>query len=141
MSEGSSFTFKKIQKNLHQEEKVLSEHEISRYVWLIHVGIKMNTKDFNFLYRKEILILFCFLITITFSQIGLEKNIRFSEIPTLAVLNNPLLEALGLVLPLFVSAYLIFSHLSKAEVSWLPPRKWIITFSLIYLLIDALVYA
>ncbi|MFX0123141.1 MAG: DUF4129 domain-containing protein [Candidatus Hodarchaeota archaeon] len=93
----------------------------------------MNTKDFSFVYRREILILICFLIALTFSQIALEKRVRISSISPIATLKSLLLESLGILLPILISFYLFFSNWAKADFTWLPPRKWIAFSILLFL--------
>ncbi len=99
-------------------------------------GTEVKTKDFDFLLRKEVLILCCFLLALTFSQIALDNVAigRISRINPFLELRNPLLESLGVFLPPFIAIFLLF-YRRGLDVSWLPPTKWLIVFSLLFVII------
>ncbi len=92
----------------------------------------MNKEDFAFLYRKEFLILFGFLTLIATSQIALDQQFRISPINPFLVLNISFLESLGLLLPVFANFYFFIYNRKFRENEWIPPRKWIIIFLIIY---------
>ncbi|MHA2224994.1 MAG: hypothetical protein ACXAC8_07305 [Candidatus Hodarchaeales archaeon] len=95
----------------------------------------MIKKDFEFLRRKEFLILFCFLLLISFFQMALEQQIRSGLIHSYSTLNLSLFESLGLFLPLFVMFFLAYSELSRKDYSMLPPLRWWVFFFSILLFI------
>ncbi|MFX0182617.1 MAG: DUF4129 domain-containing protein [Candidatus Hodarchaeota archaeon] len=104
----------------------------------------MKTADFDFLRRKELLIFCIFLVVIAFSQIALERlpiiiyqSSRASYVVPFLELDNRLLESLGVFLPVFTGFFIFFqSRRSKeGDYSWIPPRKFLIGFSLILLFI------
>ena len=109
-------------------------------------GTEVKTKDFDFLLRKEVLILCCFLLALTFSQIALEQIIlssntyaiynRISQIEPYLKLNISLLESLGVFLPPFIAIFLFF-YRRGYDFSWLPPTKWLVVFSLLFVFILA----
>ncbi|MFX1250541.1 MAG: DUF4129 domain-containing protein [Promethearchaeota archaeon] len=74
----------------------------------------MNSKDFSFLYRKEILILGCFLLALTFVLIAIEQQSRLSSITPFLILNLSLFDILGLFLPIITFIVLFFR---------IPPRR------------------
>ncbi|MFX0064199.1 MAG: DUF4129 domain-containing protein [Candidatus Hermodarchaeota archaeon] len=77
----------------------------------------MNSKDFSFLYRKEILILGCFLLALTFALIAVEQQSRLSSITPLLILNLSLLDILGLFLPIITLIVLFFRIPSRRNFS------------------------
>ncbi|MHA2053289.1 MAG: DUF4129 domain-containing protein [Candidatus Hodarchaeales archaeon] len=95
----------------------------------------MNTRDFGFLYRKETIILCLLLVSINFAQIASERQIstgtRLSEIEPIFVLENPFFETLGIFLPWLVAVYLFMQKRTKGDYSWVPPTKYLVTFSII----------
>ena len=95
----------------------------------------MNKEDFTFLYRKEFLILFGFLTLIAISQIALDQQVRIGSIEPFLVLNISFLESLGLLLPIFANFYFFIYNRKFKETEWIPPRKWIVIFLIIYLAI------
>lgn len=101
----------------------------------------MNTRDFGFLYRKDIIVLSLLLVSISFAQIAAEQQlttgIRASRVEPIFVLENPIFETAGIILPLFVAIYLFLQKKSKEDYSWLPPKKYWVTFSFLLLVVMA----
>ncbi|MFX0094407.1 MAG: DUF4129 domain-containing protein [Candidatus Hodarchaeota archaeon] len=77
----------------------------------------MNLKDINFLRRKEVLVLCCFLLTLTLVLIGIEQQSRPSSISPFLILNISLLDILGLFLPIITLILLYFRIPSLRGVS------------------------
>ncbi|UCG90143.1 MAG: DUF4129 domain-containing protein [Candidatus Heimdallarchaeota archaeon] len=80
----------------------------------------MNTKDFEFIFQQEFLILCLLLLSLTFAQISLGQQSGNSLIKPFLILNNSLFEILGIFLPLFTGIYVFFSNRSKSHFSFPP---------------------
>ncbi len=80
----------------------------------------MNTKDFDFLLRKEFLILCFLLLALTFTHISAGQQVGISRVEPFQKLNISLFETLGIILPVFTLIFLFFQKRSERTVS-LPP--------------------
>lgn len=78
----------------------------------------MNTEDFNFLFRKEILILCLLLLALAFAQISLGQLSGISGIEPFLVMNISLFDTLGMILPVFTILFLYLSNRSSQDHSW-----------------------
>ena len=90
----------------------------------------MNTEDFRFFYRKDFLILCLLLIATSYALIASEQlstirivRLRDSSIEPIFIFNNPLLEILGIFLPLLAAIFLLFQKKTKNRFDWVPPRR------------------
>ena len=102
----------------------------------------MDSKDFGFLYRKEFIILCLVLLCISFAQIASEQQLsvgtRISGIDPIFILRNTAFEALGIFLPIFTAIYLFFQTRSSDDFSWVPPGKYLVIFTTLFILILAI---
>ncbi len=78
----------------------------------------MNTEDFNFLLRKEFLILCLLLLALTFAQISLGQLSGISGIEPFLVMNISLFDTLGMILPVFTIFFLYLNNRSSQGHSW-----------------------
>ena len=80
----------------------------------------MKTEDFNFLRKKEILILFFLLLSLTFAQISVAG---ISRIEPFLALRNSFFETLGMILPIFTIIFIYFHKRSEKD---MPLRPFIL---------------
>ena len=78
----------------------------------------MNTEDFNFLIRKEFLILCLLLLALTFAQISLGLLSGISGIEPFLVMNISLFDTLGMIFPVFTIFFLYLNSRSSQGHSW-----------------------
>ncbi|UCG03109.1 MAG: DUF4129 domain-containing protein [Candidatus Heimdallarchaeota archaeon] len=102
---------------MHQEKKVISKKSI---ITIKHtaVGFKVNTKDFDFVLRKEFLILCLLLLTVTFTQVSLGQMSGIIKNPPFLTLNFILFEVLGVILPVFSGIYIYLNYRKKHNHPW-----------------------
>ncbi|MFX0211319.1 MAG: DUF4129 domain-containing protein [Candidatus Hodarchaeota archaeon] len=102
----------------------------------------MNAKDFDFLRRKEILVLSVCLLALAFSQIALEQQISYfspngrkSEIQPFLILDHSIFELLGILLPIFTLIFIIFYWTGSDYLSKI--RNWMIAVTLLIFIVLA----
>ncbi len=102
---------------MHQEKKVISKKSI---IIIKHtaVGFKVNTKDFDFVFRKEFLILCLLLLTVTFAQVSLGQMSGMIKSEPFLILNFTLFEVLGVILPVFSGMYIYLNYRTKNNHPW-----------------------
>ncbi|MFX1505126.1 MAG: DUF4129 domain-containing protein [Promethearchaeota archaeon] len=103
---------------LHQEKKVLSKKSL---IATIHTlgRFNVNTKDFNFMLRKEFLILCLLMLTVTFAQVSLGQMSGTIKSRPFFILDFSFFEVLGVVLPMISGIYIYLSYRTKHEHPWI----------------------
>ncbi|MFW9904609.1 MAG: DUF4129 domain-containing protein [Candidatus Thorarchaeota archaeon] len=75
----------------------------------------MKTKDFDFMLRKEFLILCLLMLTVTFAQVSIGKMSGTIKSKPFFILNFTFFDALGVVLPVISGIYIYLNYRTKHD--------------------------